>query len=151
MRRYPLRRSIHNLPVSDAQTGVTGRPTARPSSRGDRPCPRRRRSTGLRFFAPAAGWRWRSPVPMVDGVDEAEIEPAANPFLEVPWWTLGRATSKRETPGPAPEPMSSGDGHGHHILETILRQALMDLTAALQEIERQLTAIADTRATPTRR
>jgi hypothetical protein len=141
MRRYPLRRSLHNLLVFDARATVTGRPTSRRASRGHRPCPRRRGSAGLGFLPPAAA------------VDEAEIEPAADPFLDVPWWTLGRATSaaKRETPAPAPEPMSSGDGDGNHDLETILRQALMDLTAALQEIERQLTAIPDNGATPTRR
>jgi hypothetical protein len=154
MRRYPLRRSIHNLLVSDAQAAVTGRPTARRSSGGDRRCPRGRRGTA-RFgsLPPAVGWDWRSPVPLVDRVDEPEIEPAADPFLQVPWWTLGRATSgaKREMSPPAPAPTSSGEGDGNHDLATILRRALMDLAAALQEIERQLTAIPGNRAAPTRR
>jgi hypothetical protein len=152
MRRYPLRRSIHNLLVSGAQTAVTGRPTARRSFGGDRPFPcRRRGSAGLGSLPPAAGWHSRSPVPLVDGVEEPEIEQAADPFLPVPWWTLGRATSaaKHETPPPAST--SSGEGDGNHDLATILRRALMDLAAALQEIERQLTAISDNRAAPTRR
>jgi hypothetical protein len=151
MRRYPLRRSIHSLLVSDGQSAATDRPTARRSSRGDRPCPRRRGRAELGFLPPPAGWHGWSPVPLVDGVDEAESEPVADPFLDVPWWTLGRATSaaKRETPVPAPGPMTSGDGD--HELATILRRALNDLAAALQEIERQLTAIPDNRAAPARR
>src|SRR4051812_35504355 len=117
MRRYPLRRSIHNLLVSNAKAAVTGRPAARRSSGGDRPCPRHRRSAGLGSLPPVAGWLWRSPVPLVDVVDE----PAADPFLDVPWWTLGQATSdaKRETCPPAPT--SSGEGDGDHDLATILR------------------------------
>src|SRR4051812_209041 len=109
MRRYPLRRSIHNLLVSNPKAAVTGRPAARRSSGRDRPCPRHRRSAGLGSLPPAAGWLWRSPVSLEDVVDEEEIEPAADPFLDVPWWTLGRATSdaKRETSPPAPAPTSS--------------------------------------------
>src|SRR4051794_18976769 len=109
MRSYPLRRSIHQSPPAGARAAV-GEPTAQRGPAG-RPCRRRRRGTQLRFFA-VAGEYQPNVDSLLDSDDETEIEPTADPFLDVPWWKLGGATSagKGETAPPAFAGMSSGAG-----------------------------------------
>lgn len=144
MPRYHPRHSTHKLPQF-CTYAATGGPTAQ-----RRPC---RRPRSARFpFLEAAAWPLPPPAPLTDDADETELEPATDSFLDVPWWTLGRVISgaKGETPSPAFAEMTSGEGDDNQDLATILRRALMDLAAALQEIERQLTSLPEDGVASTR-
>jgi hypothetical protein len=136
---------MHNLPPSWTQAAAGGPTVQR------RRCLRRACSARPAFLAVAASHGPPSD-PLAEDADEAELEPATDPFLDLPWWTLSRLISgaKRETPSPTPARMSSEEADDNHDLATILRRALMDLAAALQEIEQQLMSIPEDGAAPTR-
>jgi hypothetical protein len=150
MRRYQLRRSMFNSPPSAERAAVAGGP-APPRSDQGRSCLRQLGCARLRRLA-AAALRRPLPAPRFDDVDQMETEQPADPFRDVSWWTWDGAASsaKRVSEPPAQLDLSSSDGDDSQDIATILRRALMDLAAALQEIERQLTSIPDDGAVPTR-